>query len=184
MNESLKFPIQEQEIDSSYDVLSRGRQLAEQATKKVLYAGIFVDGEELYDKFPAHLKNKVENPHITTNFAPDETQLHLEELGEEVKIKVIGYGNNGKNEGLLVQPESSNPVIQKAIDNIEVPHITLSCSDDSHPKYTSQLEFIPLEKPVDLAPGTYSVHLKDDQGGVSGPVVSNLEELEQLIYSA
>lgn len=192
MSESLEQPNQEQnpingisnrQSSPNYNTLTQDRQLAERAKEEVFYAGIFVDREELYSKFPPHLEKTVENPHITTNFAPDETQLHLEELGEEVKITIIGYGNDGKNEGLLVKLESSNPVIQKAIDDIKVPHITLSCSKDSHPMYTSQLVFTPLESPIDLTPGTYSVHLKDGKDGVSGPVVDNLEELKRHLYS-
>lgn len=159
--------------DSSFNILAREREFAEQVKDKVFYAGLFVDREELYKNAPAHLENTIEKPHVTTNFAPDETQLHLDELGSDAKIFAIGYGNNGKNEGLLVRVEADDPAIQKAVDTIKVPHITLSFSNDSHPKYTSDLDFSPLEHPFELD-GTYCLHMKDDS------LVDNIKELNSV----
>ena len=183
MSESLKQPVGEQN-KSAFEGLEQARALVERAKDKVFYTGIFVDREELYDKFPAQLENPVEAPHITANFAPDETQLHLDELGSGAKVYAIGYGNDGKNEGILVKVEADDPVIQKAVDAVKVPHITLSCSDDSHPMYTSKLAFSPLEEPVELTKNNrYCVHLKDDQDaeGVNGPLIESLEELKKYI---
>lgn len=157
--------------DPSFNTLARERKFAEQIKDEVFYAGLFVDREELYKNAPAHLENTIEKPHVTTNFAPDETQLHLDELGSGVKIFAIGYGNNGKNEGLLVRVEADDPAIQKAVDAIKVPHITLSFSNDSHPKYTSDLDFSPLEHPFELD-GIYCLHMKNDS------LVDNKEELK------
>lgn len=165
-----------------FESVTEEREFAEKVKDKAFYTGIFVDREELYNKFPAHLENSVEKPHVTINFAPNETQLHLEELGSDAKVFAVGYGNNGKNEGLLVKVETDNPVLEKAIKDIEVPHITLSCSNDSHPMYTSKLEFSPLETPVELFKhNSYCIHLKDGNDGVTGPLVDSMEELEKYV---
>lgn len=167
---------------SAFESIEKDRELVEKAKGRAFYTGIFVDREELYNNFPAQLKNPVENPHVTINFAPNETQLHLEELGSDARVFAIGYGNDGKNEGLLVKVETDNPVLEKAIKNIEVPHITLSCSDGSHPMYTSRLEFSPLKTPVELSKrNLYCIHLKDDNDGVTGPLVASKDELEKYI---
>ncbi|MBR0460698.1 hypothetical protein IJI91_01765 [Candidatus Saccharibacteria bacterium] len=123
---------------SPFEALVAEREFAEKIKDKVFYAGVFVNREELYDKTGAKLKNTVEKPHVTTNFQPNETQLHLDSLGSGVRIFAIGYGNNGKNEGLLVKVVAEDPEIQTAIDKIEKPHITLSSSEDSHPMYTPE----------------------------------------------
>ena len=167
---------------TSFESISEEREFVEKVKDKAFYTGIFVEKEELYSKFPAQLKNSVENPHITINFAPNETQLHLEELGSEARVFAVGYGNNGKNEGLLVKVESENPIINKAIKDIKVPHITLSYSDDSHPMYTSGLTFSPFERPVELSGyNSYCIHLKDGKDGVTGPLVNSIEELKKHI---
>ena len=165
---------QQDQALNQFEGLSQDREYAEKVKQETFYSGIFVNREELYNKAPAHLKNTIEKPHVTTNFAPDETQLHLESLGSESKITAIGYGNNGKNEGLLVKVESDDPIIQKAIDSVKVPHITLSYSDGSHPMYTSDLEFTPLSEPFELS-GEYCLHLKNDT------LINNGDTLRQTI---
>ena len=168
------------EDDNSFETLSRDREFLERVKEKTSYTGLFVDRNELYDKAPAHLENIVENPHVTTNFAPDETQLHLDELGSKARIFAVGYGNNGKNEGLLVKVESDDPVIQAAVDAIDTPHITLSCSNDSHAMYTAGLEFSPLEEPFEID-GEYCLYLKSEAGEGLGDLVNNIDSLKKSI---
>ena len=131
--------------------------------EKTFYAGLFVNREELYQKAPAHLEHAIEKPHVTTKFAPEAIDLHLDQLGSGAKIIAIGYGNNGKNEGLLVKVEADDPIIQAAVDKLRNPHITLSYSEGAHPKDTAALDFIPLEGEDQFEiPGIYSLHLKDN----------------------
>ena len=135
----------------------------ESVKEKTFYAGLFVNREELYQKAPAHLEHTVEKPHVTTKFAPETIDLHLDQLGSGAKITAIGYGNNGKNEGLLVKVEADDPIIQAAVDKLRNPHITLSYSEGSHPKDTVDLDFTPLKEEDQFEiPGIYSLHLKDD----------------------
>lgn len=168
------------EEGGSYDTLSRDREFLESVKEKTFYTGLFVDRDELYSKAPAHLENTVENPHVTINFAPNEMQLHPDELGSKARIMAVGYGNNGKNEGLLVRVESDDPVIQAAIDAVEVPHITLSYSNDSHAMYTAGLEFSPLEEPFEID-GEYCLHLKNETGEGFGDLVNNIDSLKKSI---
>ena len=168
------------EDDNSFEMLSRDRDFLERVKEKTSYAGLFVDKDELYGKAPAHLENVVEYPHVTTNFAPNETQLHLDELGSKARVFAVGYGNNGKNEGLLVKVESEDPVIQAAVDAVEVPHITLSYSNDSHAMYTAGLEFSPLEKPFEID-GEYSLYLKSETGKGTGGIVNDIDTLKKSI---
>ena len=166
--------------ESSFETLAQARTLAEKVKEKVAYTGIFVDGEKLYSETPAHLENTIRNPHVTINFAPDEAQLHLDELGKKARIFVTGYGNNGKNEGLLVKVETDDPVIQKMVNQVKIPHITLSYSKDSHPMYTSDLEFYPLKNPFELD-GEYCLHLKNSDGEGFGPLVNSINELNTYL---
>lgn len=179
-NEKLNSDTLQKDNQSSFEALAGDRDLAERVKNETFYAGLFVDREELYKNAPAHLKNTIENPHVTTKFAPNEMDLHLDELGTKAKIFAIGYGNNGKNEGLLVKVEAEDPVIQKAIDNVETPHITLSYSDDSHPKYTSDLEFTPIEQPFELT-GEYCLYLKDNQHKRDSHLLNNTEDIQSII---
>ena len=157
---------------NSFDELTEQRAFQEKVKRITHYAGLFVDREELYRKAPAHLMNTVEYPHVTTKFAPDVPDLHLEQPGPGAKIKVIGYGNDGKNEGFLVRIESDDPGIQAIVDRIRNPHITLSYGEGCHPKDTIDLPFQPLpEEDQFELPGIYCLHLKNNT------LVNNIGEL-------
>ena len=138
--------------------------------EKVLYAGIFLEPESLYSKAPATLARRITQPHITTGFRPGAEQLHLGQLGSSAKIIAVGYGNDGKNEGLLVQIEAEDPEIQAACDALEKPHITLSIAKGAAAKNTANLEFAPLDEPIELT-GRYGLF-------VHGKVIDNYDELK------
>ena len=151
--------------------LSRERELAEYARDQITYAGFFVDPEEVYAKFLPSLSHRIRYPHITTAYHPGTKELFLDSLGSEAKIKVIAYGDDGKNQGLLVEAVADDPAIQKTLvervapDNTgekkPVPiHITLSISDDAEAVNTRNLHFEPLEVPVELK-GNYKLFRKD-----------------------
>ena len=144
--------------NTPFEALAKEREQAEQLKKQTIYAGVFVDDEELYNLAPPKLEKRVNNPHITTKFRPDAVNLLLNSLGSQVKITVVGYGNDGKNEGLLVKAESDDPMVQEALNKIDTPHITLSCSADGKPKDTANLEFLPIDSPFDIE-GKYGLFL-------------------------
>lgn len=120
-----------------------------------IYVGCFVGLQELTDKVKcirANCLDKiVQNPHITFSYKPVTVSKAL--FGQKVDIQIVGYGNDGKNEGLKVHAFAKNPQLQKMIAQIPTPHITLSVSKDSQAKNTKYLSFSPIE-PICLT-GTY-----------------------------
>ena len=87
--------------------------------------------------------------------------MNLEQLGTGARIIAEGYGNDGKNEGLLVRIEADDPVIQEACDKLKVPHITLSVSEGAKPQDTDKLDFKPLDKPFEIK-GEYGLFSQGD----------------------
>ena len=98
----------------------------------VSYVGIFVDhiDGELYTDIP--------NQHITLSYRPDSEKFSklLNYLDTQCEVVVMGYGNDGKNEGLLVDIPSNIPYY-----GAEQKHITLSVGQDSSPVKTGFLKF-------------------------------------------
>lgn len=98
----------------------------------VIYVGIFID------HIQGTLSKDIPNQHITLSFRPDEQNFNdfLEHIGETCEISVIGYDNDGKNEGLLVDFPDNIPYY-----GAKKKHITLSTSDGSFPVKTGFLTF-------------------------------------------
>lgn len=106
----------------------------------ISYLGVFID-----PPLQGQLDRTIPNQHITISFNPSDSMFleTIPHLGEECEITVLGYGNDGKNEGLLVSV-AGNFVYQGA----EQQHITLSVSKDGRPVNTGKLVFdqpIPTE---------------------------------------
>lgn len=85
-----------------------------------------------------------EYPHVTFSYRPQEVDETL--FGEKIEVRMIGYGNNGTNEGVKVEVQSNNKKLQEMIDCIEVPHITLSTSLTGSPVDTKSLVFEPISQ--------------------------------------
>lgn len=147
------------EKTQAFEQMSEQDKKAELVRQRTLYTGLFVNPEELYQKISPTLENPIKHPHITMNFKPSIDELHLDKLGNEIKIRAIGYGNDGKNEGLLVEAETNDPVIKQAFDALNTPHITLSTSRDGRAKDTANLKFKPLETPFEIT-GDYRLFLQ------------------------
>ncbi len=101
---------------------------------KIIYCGLFVDAEELYEMFPPKLARRIEFPHVTTKFRPGGPDLHEDWLGREFELVVDGYGIDQDNEGLRVAEIDAFKTITK-------PHITLSVSENGKPVETVNLDF-------------------------------------------
>ena len=147
------------EKTKAFEFMSEPAKKTELIRQKVLYAGLFVNPEELYAKAHPTLKRRIKYPHVTTKFKPGTQDLHLDQLGGSAKIYAIGYGNDGVNEGLLVRVEANDPVIQQACDALETPHITLSVSGKGQEKNTAFLEFSPLKTPFEIT-GQYGLYIQ------------------------
>ena len=178
MHENHNQPQLDHDQASPFQELAERRSFLEKVKEETFYAGFFVDREELYGRAAAlrkivggesgidatQLVHTVEKPHVTTKFAPEVSDLHIDELGSAAKITVIGYGNDGINEGFLVKVAADDPVMQAVLDKVRNPHITLSYSEGGHPKDTVDLDFRPLkeEDRFELA-GKYCLHLKNNK---------------------
>lgn len=118
---------------------------------KVIYTGAFVDSKDLERKLEEYgvertkLWRQIQDTHVTFQFRPKEVDETL--FGLPVDIRVIGYGVNPQNEGLLVEATCANETVQKLCDKVEVPHITLSVSEDGKPVNTRYVGFAPIKTP-------------------------------------
>ena len=162
----------DKEKTEEYNNMSDEEKRIERIREKTLYAGVFIEADDLFSKAPATLEKRIKTPHVTTSFRPTSDQLHLDQLGSGARIIAIGYGNDGKNEGLLVKIEADDPEIQAACDQLDKPHITLSTSADGLAKNTVNLDFQPLEEPIELT-GKYGL-------SIFGEIVDNLDDLSNL----
>lgn len=156
---------------TSFESIAEDRELADYIKDQIIYSGIFIDQKELHDKFPPTLYHAIRDPHVTVSYRPDAKGVFLDALNDEARIRVIGYGNNGENEGLLAEVIADNPAIQKNLqDNIGISddietkpipvHITLSIDEHTSAYNTRKLNFRPLKTPVELT-GNYKLFCKD-----------------------
>lgn len=120
--------------------------------KRFLYVGCFPDPQEFQKKISEidsyRLDRIIACPHVTFVFAPKNVDTSL--FGQRVQIRIIGYGKNHKNEGVAVTLHAQDPVLQKMIDDIPVPHITISVGEDGVPVETRNLEFRDIP-PIELS---------------------------------
>lgn len=128
-----------------------------------IYTAVFIPEKALAEAVASHvrrgtiLSGSIHSPHVTVSYKPESVYPSL--FGENVCIKVTGYGNDGKNEGLLVQPSSSNPQLQALMDERTVQHITLAVGDGGRPVDTRYLDFSSERvEPFELV-GTYGGYL-------------------------
>ena len=151
----------DEERTEMFNQASDRDQKIELLRERTLYAGLFISPDELYSQAPATLARRIEHPHVTTSFRPSPEQLNIDQLGSSARIIATGYGNDGKNEGLLVRIEADDPAIQQACDAIPVPHITLSIAEGAQAKDTASLDFHPLDEPIELN-GNYGLFVQGE----------------------
>lgn len=175
--------------ESPYDEIAYQRELAEYVISENLakYTALFVDPEQLYSMFPPKKPEmqKIKDPHITVAYKPDANKLLLDSLGSNAAIRIVGYGNDGQNEGLLVEVVAEDPAIQKALDERvaldrktgetkRVPtHITLSIAEGAKAVDTMNLTFKPLEEPIEIK-GTYGFFGKD------GDIIYDKKKIDEM----
>ena len=117
-----------------------------------IYIGCFVSLNILFARLADFSNNRlpkiIKNPHITFSYMPHAVNEAL--FGEDVRLTVTGYGNDGENEGVSVVMQSENTELAEMIKRIEVPHITVSVSETGRPVNTRRLLFRPIE-PFEMA---------------------------------
>ena len=113
----------------------------------IRYMGCFFDPKELeknleiFSRKP--LYKTISCPHITLLYRPSNVPTGL--LGTKIQINVIGYGNDGQNEALLVEFVDFSDGLKDIIADVPVPHITLSVSKSGKSVNSRYLEFKPIE---------------------------------------
>lgn len=101
----------------------------------ILYEGFFI-----IDEMDSKLDKDIEFKHITTEFRPKKTHEHL--YGTNAIFTITGYANDNINEGYSVALKScDNDELVELFNNINVPHITLSVSNEGKPVSTKKLNF-------------------------------------------
>lgn len=119
----------------------------------VYYGVFFNDTDKFYDYVRSQLSaqgitsqpldERTLHPHITFGFKqkPDE---EFNEIHKINGIKVIGYGNDGRNEGIACEiPDKFKPLYHGS----DVIHITLSKTHDSKAVDTAYIDYKPIAKP-------------------------------------
>ena len=158
--------------------------LVEYAKSQVVYTGIFIDPDEIYGNITPSLSHKIRDPHVTVAYRPRVGELLLDSLGSAAHIEAIAYGNDGKNEGLLVRVTCDDMAVQRTLGEREsmgadgesrlVPmHVTLSIADGAKAVDTRNLQFRPLENTFELR-GKYGYFCKD------GTLVSDKEVIKRM----
>jgi hypothetical protein len=102
----------------------------------IKYIGVFFDSNDLPK---GKLEKDVLDKHITLKYHPTtiEVEMFKNLLGKEVTVSIIGYGNDGNNEGFFVEILTKNIPYLGA----DRPHITLSVSAVGNAVNTA---FVPL----------------------------------------
>ena len=128
-----------------------------------IYTGIFLDNDDIYSHFPSKLSVQVGHPHVTLVYRGGVESAHEEFLGEMVKVRVVGYGNDGKNEGLFVALDNTIPYM-----GADRPHITLSIAEGAKAVNTAFVSM--TEKRIGTLKGRVGYFMVD------GTIMFNKEE--------
>lgn len=171
--------------ESGFEALSIDRELAEYIKNQIIYTGLFINPDDLYSIIPSHLAHRIRDPHVTVAYRPEANRVLLDSLGSKASIRAVAYGNNGANEGLLVEVSAEDPAIQKALEDRIAPdnrtgeikkvpmHITLSIAEGAEAVNTKNLDFMPLDNPINLT-GSYKLFGKD------GTLISDKETIQKM----
>lgn len=112
-----------------------------------VYYGIFFryeDVQELAGRlFPGQrLAVDITAPHVTFAFRQAMSEAFTRRLGEACQVCVVGYANDGRNEGFQVVLSDA---LLSMCHGAATPHITISVAEDGKPIDTGALRFRPIE---------------------------------------
>lgn len=131
--------------------------------REYIYTAVFLSKEDVLAAagqfHGSRLANVTENPHVTFSFRPEEVNTDL--FGRPVDVAVTGYGNDGENEGLRVELQSDDMEIEKLIEKIPVPHITVSLAEGAKAMDTGHIQFDTHAEKKILLHGVYGAFAKD-----------------------
>lgn len=99
--------------------------------KDCLWWGLFLD-----EDLPCELSDPITDQHVTFGFKS--TPPEGLDWNATYSIEIIGYGNDGTNEGYeCVIPDE----LAWAYDGADIPHITIGVSNGGRPVDTKNLDF-------------------------------------------
>ena len=137
---------------------------------EIEYTGVFFDRQSIYEiidslKIGERLSRTVEHPHVT--FAYGKQFVCNEFFGQEAVFDIVGYANDGLNEGFKVELVGGTPFINRGYKGISIPHITLSTSEFGKAVNTRYLDFKTISP----------IRLSGEYGGVtySGELIKEWE---------
>jgi hypothetical protein len=113
----------------------------------ILYHGIFFKGKEskklieISRQYNMLLSKVIDNLHITFQFRPKSNSLKYL-TNKEVEITITGVGSDGDNNGVRVIIPQQHRRFYKGT---EIPHITISLSNEGKSVNTKNLNFIDIE---------------------------------------
>ena len=111
------------------------------------YIGCFLDksvvGEYAEQQNSERLHRVIEHPHVTFEYKPKVIPYEL--FGLIVTVRVIGYGCDGENEAFKVEFENLSKELVPLAQLIEIPHITISVSENGEAVNSRNLNFIPIQ---------------------------------------
>ena len=117
------------------------------------FQGIFLDEkteEKLINLQKDGLENNIKNMHITFKYG-DIEEYPNEIMGKEYKIKIVGYGSDGKNSGFLVEIPQ---MLKNYYKSSSLPHVTVSLGEVDGVKGkavdTGKLDFKPLDEKIQI----------------------------------
>ena len=130
---------------------------------KYRYIGLFVSRQELLRCASLisgeRLNRVIEHPHVTLEYLPEDADESL--FGQTAEITLIGYANNGVNEGFLVKVSSECDELDSMISKVRVPHITISVCRDGEAVDTGYLKFEPIE-PIKIS-GVFGGYISNEK---------------------
>ena len=111
---------------------------------RVAYYGLF-----LVTPLDSYLSKKIEHQHITMipPYMTAENTLPYSFYWNIFEVEVVGYANDGTNEGFEVKLPDN---LLKHYLNKAVPHITVSVSNEGKPVNTGKLIFEELTSPFKI----------------------------------
>lgn len=136
----------------------------------ISYEGLFFEGESL--EIIRSLEEKTlakcnDNIHCTFRYHPTKNEIFDEIVGQTFEVTLIEYGNDDKNSGFKVSlpDELISYYINYDNDNnnLRIPHITSSISENAEPSATKDLDFKPLKNPCQIK-GRFGYLIKTRDG--------------------
>ena len=130
------------------DLLQNAKVAVARANSDVVeYTGVFFEKGPFSSLVSKNIEEKrlhrvVLHPHVTFQYMPQTIREEL--FGELVKFRVVGYGNDGLNEGLLVEWLSGSTLVKKLFYEVPIPHITISYAEHGNAVNTRYLDFKPI----------------------------------------